>query len=221
MSFSLKTVLLGMLVASLFVAVGCGGSDKKSSSTPGGDSREELAQKAALICQTDSSSADKLADNPSKSDRDEVVKELTQSEDQAAVVANDAGKLESSADRDSIRTATRHGGKSAHELEAVARDPNDLEAAGAARAEFAACVTALKAVERAVDVSGLMEGLSSKGFDSLVAGGSRTTTTTTTTTETQTTTTGPGPNGGETSDLPLCSDSPPPCRTAGGGVEAP
>jgi hypothetical protein len=38
---------------------------------------------------------------------------------------------------------------------------------------------------------------------------------------TTTQTTGPGPSGGETADLPLCTQGPPPCRTADGTVEVP
>jgi hypothetical protein len=219
-SFSLKTVVLGMLVASLFVAAGCGDSDKKSSSTPGGDSREELAQKASLVCETVDTSALKLAANPGTTERDEIRTQLQSNGDQAAVVASDASRLPDSRDRAVIRTAARNGGQAVHALEDVTRDPSDIEAVRKARSDFTNCVTSLKAAEKALDLSSLTPGLSSAGFDKLLAAAS-TTTTNTTTTETQTTTTGPGPNGGETSDLPLCSDSPPPCRTAGGGVEAP
>ena len=222
--FSRMVSLLVAVLALVALAAGCGSSDDKKDDGKGKD----LAKSASALCSNLDGAAGELAKEPGTRVVSSVAKTLEQTITQAAVVADDADEVGGSAGdygKDSA-TAAKDG---ATKLQKLPGDSNEeaLKTALAAKVDYDECVGDVEKLAGAVDGSTAGADLSGKGFDELIdslekakvkADAKKADAKKAAEAEqTQTTTSGPG--GGESSDLPLCSAGPPPCRADDGSVQ--
>jgi len=211
---SLARPLAVLALAIGLLAAGCGSDDDndKSSTDSSNAATAQLAKRAADGCNELDAEAANLAKDPSENERSAIEESIRQIESDAAVTRDDAKQASAGAGA-SIGDAAKATDASARKLEDVASDDDALKNARAAKTDFEECRGLVEKAD-----SKLADGVSDgEGFDALInslKGGEQTSTT-----DEPTTTTGPGPGGGETSDLPLCSEDVTPCRNPDGSVD--
>ena len=210
----MRSIAAVVLVATLGLAA-CGDDDKKDDGKA-----KDLARDAHALCQQVDAAAAELAKGPGERVSVTAARELQDTVEQAAVVEDDAGEVGGEAGEQG-EAAAGAAKESAEELQDLSGEDREQERVVArAKSSYDDCSAAVKRLGAETGDDDLADDLDGAGFDALTKAlekqaKSEDEEKSDETDQTQTTPS----TSGESSDLPLCSEGPPPCRGDDGSIQ--
>ncbi len=198
-----------------FALAACGDNDNKDDGKV-----KDLARDARALCQQVDDAAAELAKGPGERVSLTASRELQAAIAKAAVVEDDAGEVGGKAGEQGEAAASA-AKESAEELQDLSgEDKEQARVVARAKSSYDDCAAAVKRLGAETGDDDLADDLDGNGFDALAKALAKQAESDAeekpdATDQTQTTPS----TSGESSDLPLCSEGPPPCRGDDGSVQ--